>query len=453
MPSDARESAERPGRIILPGAEPAPAAPEGPRIVLPPGVSREPEQEVPEQPRLRPLVLVPFAEGDRQLLLVTDPLGVIAGQPVLGMDSLPILQLLDGSVSLTDLTAAIMRESKDIRVAGMVREFVAQLDQMLMLDSPRFEAAYRELREQYHRLEIRPAALAGRSYPAEREPLERCLDAHFEAAGRLRETDGEPVTSARPRALLAPHLDPRRAGAAIARAYLELDPARDEPLRVVLFGTGHSMIEDRLALTRKHFETPLGKIPCDTAFVDAVAARLRDGGYRAELAHRDEHSIEFQALYLRRRFGERRLSLVPILCGGFHALFEQGQSPRDDEQFESLIAGVRDAERALGGATVYVAGVDLSHVGPRFGDPPLDEGMKREIEARDRAALEAARQGDADAWFATIAEHGDSTRICGLAPTYAMLRCAAPGAGRLLRYEQSEEQDSSLVTVAAIAWP
>jgi hypothetical protein len=34
-----------------------------------------------------------------------------------------------------------------------------------------------------------------------------------------------------------------------------------------------------------------------------------------------------------------------------------------------------------------------------------------------------------------------------------MLRMAEPGEGRLLRYEQSQEENGSVVTVGTIAWP
>ena len=468
MPAEPKEPPARPGRIVIPGAEPEPesaaapkivlpsgGAPEpeaaaAPRIVLPPGVSREEAQDVPEYPRLRPLVLVPVSDGKREVLLVSDPLGVIHGQPALGVEALAILQLLDGSVSLNDITAALMRETKDLRIANMVRDFVARLDSLLMLDSPRFEAAYREIRDAYRQLEIRQTAFDGRSYPAEREALAAFLDGHFAAAEGLRGAATGATSNAR--ALIAPHLDPRRAGPAIARAYLELDRTSAEPLRVVVFGTGHSLIEDRVALTRKHYETPIGKVPTDTAFVDVVASRLGEAAFRGEIAHRDEHSIEFQAVYLKHRFGSRPLTMVPILCGGFHALIEQGRTPRDDELFESLVSAVSEAEQKLGGETVYVAGADLSHVGPRFGDPPLDARAKEEIEAIDREALAAAARGDADGWFTSIATHGDSSRICGYGPVYATLRCAGRGDGRLLHYEQSDEKDGSMVTVAAMAW-
>jgi hypothetical protein len=463
-PHSAPPPLQRPGRIILPGAEPASPA-EAPHIVLPPGASVGEDEAIPEYPRLRPLVLVPVRDGEREMLLVSDPLGVIPGQPVLGIEALAILQLLDGSVSVNDIAAVLMRESKDLRIGSMVREFVRQLDDLLMLDSPRFEQAYRELREAYHPLEIRPAALEGHSYPLEREALERFLDAHFAEADSLRAAAGQPVAGpgARPRALLAPHLDPRRAGATIARAWLELGPEQGGPLRVVVLGTGHTLYQDLFGLTRKHFQTPLGRLECDTAFVDTLAAALGDDPWRAELAHRDEHSIEFQALYLQRRFGARPLRIVPILCGGFSSLLDAGRTPREDERVERFVAALRAAEERHGGPTVYVAAIDLSHVGPRFGDPRLDERTRGEVEAKDRAALAAAERGDADAWFEAIAAHDDSTRICGFAPAYVLMRVAGeageaaasagPGPGRLLRYQQSDEPDGSMVSVAALVWP
>src|SRR5262249_46245445 len=158
------------------------------------------------------------------------------------------------------------RESRDVRLGGMVRDFIAQLDDLLMLESPKFERAYAERRDQYHRLEIRQSTSEGRSYPARPEELERFLGAHVAAAQAMRAEAGEPVAAedALPRVLLAPHLDPRRAGAAIARAWLEVGLKRDAPLRVVVFGTGHSLMGDLYALTRKHFETPFGLMRCDT---------------------------------------------------------------------------------------------------------------------------------------------------------------------------------------------
>ena len=440
-------------RLIIPGADPEPS--EKPRIILPPGTVRESAEDLPEYPRLRRVMLLPVRDGERELILVQDPMGIMKGQPVLGMESLAILQLLDGTVSLTDISAAVMQESKDLRVANMIRDFIAQLDELLMLESPRFERALAEARSAYHQLEIRPAALANVSYPEEREALEQMLDQHFADAAAKREAAGDaPVAlDAVPRAILLPHLDPRREGALMARAFLELGAAPAEPLRVIVWGTGHNLAGEMFALTRKHFETPLGKATCDTAFVDRLAGALGDDAWRGELAHRDEHSIEFAVLYLQRRLGGRPFTIVPILCGGFWQLLDEEKTPRDAAEFERLVAAVREAEAALGGRTLHVASVDFSHVGPRFGDPQLTDELKAAIADVDKAAIAAACAGDAEKWFGAIAEKQDATRICGYAPTYAMLRCAEPGAGRELGYVQSGEKDTSLVSVAAIAWP
>jgi MEMO1 family protein len=448
-------------RIIVPGEDPEPETsaeptpPGGSRLVLPPGVAREEPTDLPEYPRLRPLEIVAVRDGDRDVLLVTDPLGVMPAPVALRMEALDMLRVLDGSLSLNDLSAEVVRASKDLRAGAYVKDFVAQLDKMLMLDSPRFGEAYDALREAYHRLEVRQAVLSGHAYPEDPQELGRFIDDHFVAAERLREAAGEPVAAADalPRALLAPHLDPRRSGATIARAYLELGIEQPGPLRVIVYGTGHSLLGEGVALTRKHFETPFGALRCDTMFVDALAARMGESAWRGELAHRHEHSIEFQAIYLKRRFGDRPVTLVPILCGGFHNLIDSGQGPREDTVFEALIAAVRETERALGGATLHVAAVDLSHVGPRFGDPPVDERVLGEVETHDRAALDAAARGDADGWYQAIAGHEDSTRVCGWGATYAMLRCAEPGQGRLLRYEPSKEENGSVVSIAAMVWP
>jgi AmmeMemoRadiSam system protein B len=118
-----------------------------------------------------------------------------------------------------------------------------------------------------------------------------------------------------------------------------------------------------------------------------------------------------------------------------------------------LILSIREATAESDVRTVYLASVDFSHMGPRFGDPPIDDRVREEVKAKDTAAIQQAQKGDAEAWFATIAEHQDSTRICGFGATYAMLRVAEPGPGRLLHYDRSDEDDSSFVSVAAMVWP
>lgn len=453
---DFQDPTPPPSRIILPGGDPEPSG-ERPRIILPPGATVESREDLPEYPRLRAVqmqIVRDPQDPQRELLLVMDPLGVCPQQMVLGLETIALLELLDGTTSLTDLQALVMRESKDLRLGNIVREFVGKLDDQFLLEGPRFEAEYDRLQAEWHPLEVRPAALDGVCYPNEHEALEGFLDEQFThaRAGMTERGESEAQGETLPRALLIPHLDPRRRGHVQARAALEVGPEVPLPLRVVVFGTGHQLHRHRVALTRKRFETPFGQVPCDTEFVDRVAARVGPTAYREELVHRDEHSIEFVLLYLQRRLRYRRFTLVPILCGGFEWFFDESRDPRGDETLEALVAGVREAEAELGGPTLYVASVDFSHVGPRFGDPALDEEGARAIQQVDETALNAAASGDADRWWASLAPDENATRICGLGPTWCMLRCAEPGEGRPLLYDQSPEP-GGLVSVAAMVWP
>jgi AmmeMemoRadiSam system protein B len=466
MSQDPRQPAPRKG-IILPGeVGPAPAdkavlpadapgASTKARVILPPGAAEEVPDDLPEYPRLRPLEIHLTRVQDQDLIVLSDPTGVVEDAVALSAEALPVLQFLDGTVSLNEACSLVVRRSGDVRAATLLRQFLGQLDRLLLLDSPRYREAAAGLQREYHRLEFRQAALAGLSYPDSAEELRRELDRHFERAQRSQRAAGEPEAgrAAVPRALVVPHIDVRRGGSVIARAYLELGPEPPADVRFVLIGTGHQLVDDHFALTRKHFETPFGPARCDTRFVDALATRLGDAAFEAELAHRDEHSIEFQTLYLKHRLGDRPFTIVPILFGGFHALVEEVSSPREEPAVEGFIAALREVAATQGGTTCFVAAVDLSHVGARFGDrDALDERKLQEIERLDRDALEAACRGDAEAWYRSIAAHGDSTRICGYGPVYALLRCLEPGEGRLMRYEQSLEANGSVVSFAAMTW-
>src|SRR5437867_13057621 len=111
MPIDPRDPSP-PHRIIVPGADPrreeSPSGPEsgtgGPsRIVLPPGVASDEHDDLPEYPRLRPLEIMALRDGDRDLLVVSDPLGVMPAPVALRVEALEMLGVLDGSLSLNDI--------------------------------------------------------------------------------------------------------------------------------------------------------------------------------------------------------------------------------------------------------------------------------------------------------------------------------------------------------------
>src|SRR5258705_1229734 len=98
-------------RIIMPGDDPAREAPDdrddtppagASRLILPPGAEPEEAQDLPERPRLRPLEIIAMRDGDRDMLVVTDPLGVMPAPVALRIEALDMLQVLDGTLSLNE---------------------------------------------------------------------------------------------------------------------------------------------------------------------------------------------------------------------------------------------------------------------------------------------------------------------------------------------------------------
>jgi hypothetical protein len=104
---------------------------------------------------------------------------------------------------------------------------------------------------------------------------------------------------------------------------------------------------------------------------------------------------------------------------------------------------------------VVIAGADLAHVGPRFGDPaPYDEEDRHRLQATDRASLDLAAGGLHRDFFSQVQADLETRRVCGLGPIYALLRVLPEAArGELAHYEQTIDPDEgSIVSHAAMAF-
>ena len=145
----------------------------------------------------------------------------------------------------------------------------------------------------------------------------------------------------------------------------------------------------------------------------------------------------------------RPLTILPVLCSSFESWCEQG-SPSQVSRIESFIAALRGAIAGAGRPVVVIGGVDLSHVGPRFGDaeavgPPLAAAAR----AGDLASLDRVAAGDAEGFWAAVMADGNRRRVCGLSATYTVLRVLAPVRGCVVDYGQGEDPGGGIVGFAA----
>jgi AmmeMemoRadiSam system protein B len=150
---------------------------------------------------------------------------------------------------------------------------------------------------------IRQPAVAGTFYPANPEKLQTMVNDFLNTVKS---------TEKLPKAMIVPHAGYIYSGACAATAYARLKNNADKVKRVVLLGPAHHVSFKGLALSRaEFFNTPLGKIPVDTAAVRNLLA-LPFVGYLDE-AHHLEHSLEVQLPFLQTVLPA--FSLVPIVAG------------------------------------------------------------------------------------------------------------------------------------------
>jgi len=403
-----------------------------------------------EYPRLRPVEVFPTTLRGQQVFCLRDPMHYTDTIVSVPLQTAAILDLFDGRHSLLDIQEAFARRFGVLLFREQLQQVIQSLDECLLLESPRFASHREALEEDFRRAPNRPARLAGTGYPSDPDALRRELDGYFAADDGPRDAPPSP-SAARLTGLVVPHIDFARGGPCYAWGYRELAGAMPVD-RWIILGTAHVSIVRPFALTRKAFETPLGPADVDEECLEALLTRIGPGYLDDEFAHRGEHSIEFQGVFLRHATpAHGPVRIVPILCGSFHKFVEERRPPPAGDSVQEFLGALRETLAALGGHTVVIASADLSHVGPQFGDPrPLTPGQLREVEEADRRMLSSVEAGDAEGFLQAVARDGDRRHICGLPPIYAALRVLGTHPGRLLRYSQWRDPNGT-VTFAALA--
>jgi AmmeMemoRadiSam system protein B len=409
-----------------------------------------------EHPKLRPLEAI---RAQDNMICLRDPAGISDKLVFLPLNLYFIVSLFDGERSILDIQAAYTRQFGDILFSDKIRQIIEQLDGCLFLESDRFREARRKAVEEFRNAPFRPATHAGTAYPKEPGELRAQLKALFDGlgdGGRGEFAAGK-GNGKRLAGLIAPHIDVRRGGACFASSYAELARGGRAETYVV-FGISHVPTARRFVLTDKDFETPLGTIPADRGFIERLAGRLSGRGgfdfFEDELVHLYEHSIEFQALFLRYLFTpETGIRIVPILCSSRDEPL-RGGSPRDDPEFSEFLAALKTELAAMGDRACCIAGVDLSHLGRRFGqDFTMTPDFLKTAEAEDMAMIERILERDAEGFFRLILEEKDRRNVCGVPAIYALLRILDAGKSRLIRYDQAVDPSTqSVVTFMGAAF-
>ena len=334
------------------------------------------------------LDLVPTHYKGERVFVVKDGLGLITQPILLQRDDIQFLQLLDGTRTVQNIQLFFMRQQGGLLVSSdSIRKRLEKYDSMFLLDSDLYREAKNKIFEKFSRQDIRRAFLAGHGYPETEEELRVLLDSLFKIDSQ-RDIN---VEFSSLKALISPHIDLEIGKEIYREAYTILRGL--SPKKIFLFGTGHSLQDNYISLTEKDYETPLGIARTDKDIVRKLKSASISVSAPDDFAHRNEHSIEFQVLFLQYLFGDT-FEIVPVLYGSFTDVLAKYSRPAQIPGLNDLLEALRDILAELSSDALCVAGVDFSHIGPKFGHMEPSGVLIREARAHDKGLIETICSGD-----------------------------------------------------------
>jgi hypothetical protein len=404
-------------------------------------------------PKIRPVSAFPVQESGKTWICLQDPQNISPGALFLPPPVYFIISHFDGQHSIVDIQAEYMRKFGDFLFTEKLEEIISQLEENLFLEGDRFQETLRQKEEAFKKAPFREAVFAGKSYEPDPAQLREQLEGYFRGS----DGQGPPGVGSsgeKLKAVIAPHIDFQRGGFCYAFAHRGIRERSSSRL-FVIFGTAHTAMQHPFCLTRKDFMTPLGSLEAHTDLIDAIQSKCPYDLFADERVHQNEHSVEFQCLFLRFMIpAPTPLRIVPILSGYFHEAFEKGISPMEIKPVRQFIDALRESVSSLQEEVCYIASADLAHMGLQFGDPGgIGEGDLRILEEEDREMLGYAERMDAEGFSTSVLKDRDRRRICGYPAIYGMLNCVDAKTGKLLKYGQAfTSETQSVVTFASMAF-
>jgi MEMO1 family protein len=396
-------------------------------------------------PRLRMnLEFMPSPVQEYPGLLIRDSYGYSDKVLIIPPPLVQCLSCFDGEQTELDLRALLVRMTGDLNVSGLERQLVDNLRTAGFLH----DDTYRLMREAKHRefaeSESRVSSHAGTAYPDTPDDVRLTLDQYLKGSEATK-GDGKVV------GIAAPHVSPFGGWQTYRSAYSALGPEHRDQTFVIL-GTSHYGEGDRFGLTRKPFETPYGRTITETRLVDELAGE--PAVTMEDYCHAVEHSIEFQVLFLQHLYGPD-IRILPILCGSFATSIQSGGLPEDNESVQRFLGHLGEIAARDGERLTWVLGIDMAHMGQRYGDhfaATAGIGEMEEVARRDHSRIDRVLASDVRGFWEQVQEQQDDLKWCGSSPLYTFLRAVPKAKGVLRGYEQWNIDESSVVSFAAMSF-
>lgn len=390
--------------------------------------------------------LEPFHYQDdknQQFIGLKDPLELSDLVILLPQDLYYVLQFFDGQHSIEDLTAEYMRQFNTFLKVDRLKKLIKKMDEGLLLNNKRSAKRLQHIELAYRKQPVRLPACRGSSYAENEHDLQNELENYRKQAAS--HVAVEKFAGRRIKGMLLPHIDPRLGGHAYAAGYKMLEAAQPVDLFVIL-GISHQYTEQPFVVTAKDFDTPLGVVNTDKELLHDVLENCRTDFYKDEIVHRDEHSIEFQTLFLK-HFHKEEFKILPVLCSFSHKMTKDARA-----QFAEFTQAMRTTLGEYPGSICFIASVDFSHIGPYYGDEFIpDSYFLTKVEDLDKAILDSVAAQNKKEFEQHFMRSNNKYHICGYSAIRTMLEFLPPSHATLLTYDNAiMDEQRSTVTFASM---
>ncbi len=396
--------------------------------------------------------VIPIEEEGKPVFIIRDNEGLFDHTLRLPPMAFVVASLLDGVREIKGIQDTIAEQFEGTVVPEEeLKTIVEDLDKNLLLESKRVSDKRNAIIEEFSRLPNRPSRFAGLSYAKEPDDLRKELSAFYDAAGGA----GQPGTNTESNAgevsaIIAPHIDFPRGGICYTHPYRQISERSQADLYVIL-GVAHVSPPNPFVVSAKGFETPFGTVKADTELIEKLSQRI-PGCFENEQVHRNEHSAEFQAVFLKYARPKADFQVLPILCSTFEPHCG-GNSPSTSGQIEEFLQALGEVTKESGKKICLVGGVDFAHVGPRFGDQiELDQKLIDWMVEEDRKSLDKIVEGNAEGFWNSVMQDGNRRHVCGLSATYSLLRLLKGKPGNRLDYGYAADPAGGYVSYAGLVF-
>ena len=386
---------------------------------------------------------MPSPDPNRPGLFIRDPYHYTDATLLVPPPLVQALQCFDGTQTTLDLRSELVRITGEIQVGELEKHLFDALNEAGFLDNECYREIKARREAEFAQESTREPVFAGSAYPEGRIVLSDLLTSQVGGPNGTSSTVG----------IAAPHASPDGGWNTYRAAYQAL-PSGDHTHEktFIILGTSHYGAPDHFGLTRKGFATPFGNARTNLKLVDELEAASPEAIRMEDYCHAVEHSIEFQIVFLQHLYGPE-INILPILCGPFVKSVYEGGLPEDNPAvarfFDALgNLGAREGDRVL-----WVLGIDMAHIGRRYGDPiraTANVGEMIAIGQRDRERISQINEANLQGYWSLVQDGQDDLKWCGSAPLYTFLKTNSNVRGELLDYHQWQIDPQSVVSFGAL---